>query len=323
MNAVGIALAVFILVGLTSWVFFDAVDRGKKHAWLWALAVIATVPTGIGPFIVAAVYFFNRNSGVRREVAEGAALRLYLVVATFCTLVLAVVGASTALGIFLAHLVPDNLGVDTYRAPLASAISAGIVGTVLWWGHWRTLNRRVGVCADDGSFRAMFSLRRTELLTAMFLLGAAAALAALVLLEGAVSALIHAQMLGATAHWLPAVAPLIFAGGAALYHYTFYRRAAQSTLAARFHSMPSPPLVNVPQAPQRTAPDGQLTGYVAPTETATVAATPPAAEAAPPPPPIPEPPTPAVPSAGWYPQPDGSMRYWTGKAWTAQVLQPH
>jgi len=320
MNAVGIALLIFIVVGVAAWVFFDATDRGKKYAWLWALAVFVTGWTGIVPLILVALYFGTRNTGHRREVAQGGAVRLYLIVAAFCSLVLAVVGASTALGIYLAHLVPNTLGEVGYRASLASAISAGIVGAVLWWGHWRTLNRRVTACADDGAFRAMFSLRRTELLSVMFLFGAAAALAALVILEGAVSALIHAEVTGATAHWLPAVAPLMFAGLASWYHYAVYRGDAQSTLGARFHSIPPPPSVELPGDPPPAASAVWPTQSSAPAQTVWQAAPPPASLPIPPPP---EPSPQVVIPAGWYPQPDGSMHYWSGKAWTDQVLQPH
>jgi len=320
MTAVSIALLIFIVVGATAWVFFDATDRGKKYAWLWALAVFVTGWTGIVPLILLALYFGTRNTGLRREVAQGGAVRLYLIVAAFCSLVLAVVGASIALGIYLAHLVPNTLGEYSYRASLASAISAGIVGAILWWGHWRTLNRRLTACADDSAFRAMFSLRRTELLGAVFLFGAAAALAALVLLEGAVSALIHAEVTGATANWLPAVAPLMFAGFASWYHYAVYRGDAQSTLGARFHSIPPPPLVEPPEEPPPPASAVWPTQSGAPAQTIWQAAPPPASSTIQPPPETS--PQVFIP-AGWYPQPDGTMHYWTGKAWTDQVLQPH
>lgn len=247
MQALLFVLAV-IPVALAGWVYFDAVDRGIRFGWLWALVVLLLVPPLVG-FLVLLAYLVARSSLSRLEVAQGAPLRLYLVDTTFSALVLTVAGAATAVGTALAYAVSDALSSDDFRDITASAISALVVGAIVWWPHWTALTRRASALEDDAQFRSLWSLRRTEVLTAVFAFGSVAVVAALYLLGGAITALFHTSY-GAAVGWLPSLGVLVATGSAAWYHVEVYRRDSAGPLQARFARLPVPTRAAAPPAPR-------------------------------------------------------------------------
>jgi len=253
-----------LVVAVAAWIFFDATDRGKKYAWLWALGFLLLLVTFVGSAILLIVYFAQRNSGRRQEVAEGAALRLYLIDATFTSLVLMVAGAGTAMAAGLLYAVSDHLSNSDFRDLAASALSAFIIGAAVWWPHWRAVSKRLDHLDDDAEFRALYVLRSAEILMATFVFGIVALGNALVVLGGGISALFHTTHANA-AWWLPELGVVVATGLAAWYHADAFRRGSKSQPGRRFQTIPAPrliepksgPPVTYPPAPQAYAPAPQ------------------------------------------------------------------
>jgi Domain of unknown function (DUF5671)/zinc-ribbon domain len=241
MTALGFVFPL-IVVGVAAWVFFDATDRGKKSPWMWALGALILVPTVFGGIILLIIYFTQRNNGRRVEVAPGAAVRLYLTDVTFTSVVLLVSGAATAMAAALAYAVSDSFSSNDFRNLAASALSAFIIGALVWWPHWKVLDRKLHDIEDDQEFRALYALRRTEVLVVTFVFGFVAVLSGLWLLGGAISALLHSSF-GSSIDWLPQLGVVIAAGLGAAYHAIFYRRAAGTPLQSRYDAIAPPPFI--------------------------------------------------------------------------------
>ena len=240
-------------VAVAAWIFFDATDRGKKYAWLWALGFLVLLVTLVGSAILLIVYFAQRNSGRRQVVAEGAALRLYLIDATFTALALMVAGAATAMAAGLLYAVSDHLSNSDFRDLAASALSAFIVGAAVWLPHWRAVAKRLDHLDDDAEFRALYVLRTAETLVATFVFGIVALGNALVVLGGGISALFHTTHANA-AWWLPELGIVIATGLAAWFHADAFRRGSKSHLGLRFQAIPAPRLIEPKSVPPVTSP---------------------------------------------------------------------
>lgn len=246
-----------LYVAIAAWVYFDAVEHGRRYAAGWGLLLLALGWLFLLPVLI---YFLVRNSGRHVEPAKGAATRQYLVTASFGALVLTVTGASWAIG---AAVAPSNFSTTSdYRDALASAIAACVVGSILWISHWKIMNRRVATRERDDEFRAIYALRVTEVLTAAFVLGFVTVTSGLLLLGGAVSAAAQASY-AASANWLPALGPFLVSGAAAAYHVQFHRAQSRTALAARFASIPAP----LPIEPPRYAAAGYAPAPVPPPRT--------------------------------------------------------
>lgn len=235
---------------LASWVYFDATDRGKRYPIIWALAVLflgwALIPE--------VIYLAVRNEGRRLEVADHVGVRQYLVTTSFTSMALSVAGASTALAAALVWSVSDQLSTNDFRDLLASSLAALIIGAALWWPHWNRMDRQLRGEMPDREFRSLYGLRRTQLLTSIFLFGGIAVLTTLWVLGGAFSALFHATYAGASG-WLPVLGPALFCGAAAAYHAAYYGNEEGSGQAQRFASIPSAQVIEpapLPAAPLPT-----------------------------------------------------------------------
>jgi hypothetical protein len=263
--------AAAVVVAIGAWIFFDATDRGRKYAWLWAVGFLLLAFTVLGAVLVLIIYFATRNSGTRHEVADGAALRLYLIVATFTSLALMVAGAAAAAAAGLLYAVSDHLSNNDFRDLAASALAAFIVGAAVWWPHWRAVGGRLGTLAGDDEFRASYVVRHAEILMAIFVFGVVAVGNALVVLGGGIAALFHTTHADA-AWWLPELGVVIVTGAAAWYHVEVLRRAGDSSLGRRFRGIPAPPPIEsrppavaaYPSAPQGYPPTAQAYAPMAP-----------------------------------------------------------
>ena len=234
---------------LASWVYFDATERGERYPWVWALVVLFLGWTLI-PWII---YLVDRNQSDHLEVADRAGLRQYLVTTSFTSMALTVAGASTALSAALVWAVPNQLSTTVFRDLLGSSMAAALIGAIIWLPHWRWLKRQLDAGIPDREFRALYALRRAELLTSAFLFGGVAAVTSLWVLGGAFSAVFHATYAGA-AGWLPALGPALFCSGAAAYHAWYYRAAEASEQRQRFDRVPAPRLIHRAQRVTPTAP---------------------------------------------------------------------
>ncbi|MDE3087160.1 MAG: zinc ribbon domain-containing protein [Acidobacteriota bacterium] len=235
-------LVVAVVVALTAWIFFDATERGKKAPWLWALGFLLSIGTVVGWAVVLIAYAANRNEGHRVEVARGSALRLYFAVTSFSSFFLMVTGAATAVTAALAYAVSTSYSSSDFRDLAASAVSAFVVGAVVWVPHWRAMRRRLAGSQEDADFRALFVLRRTETLTAAFVFGVVAMASALVTMGGGISALFHAWQADKTI-WLPPLGVLLASGLASLFSAVAYRRTRGSEAEARYLAVPAPKVV--------------------------------------------------------------------------------
>lgn len=226
---------------LASWVYFDATERGKRYPWIWALLVLFFGWS----LLPEVVYLAVRNQGARLEMAEHVGVRQYLVTTSFTTMALTVAGASTAMASALVWAVSDQLSSNDLRDLLASSLAALVIGAALWVPHWSRIGHQLEGEMPDREFRSLYGLRRTELLTSIFLFGGIAALTALWVLGGALSALLQATYAGATG-WLPVLGPALFCGAAAAYHAAYYRRFEGSEQARRFASLGPAALIQPP-----------------------------------------------------------------------------
>jgi hypothetical protein len=251
---------------LASWVYFDATERGKPWAFLWGLAVLLLGWTLI-PLIV---YLSVRNQPPRFEVADQVAVRQYLVTTALTSIALTVAGGATALAAALVWAVSKGYSTNDFRDLLASSLAAALVGAAIWVPHWQWLARRLDGELPDAEFRALYALRRSEVLTATFLFGGLAALTTLWVLGGALSALLQASYAAATL-WLPFLGPALACATAATYHARYYLRMESSEQRRRFERLPAPSIISPPlrPVPWTTAPRGAV--WVGPQPPATPA----------------------------------------------------
>jgi hypothetical protein len=238
-----------LVFALASWVYFDATERGKPWAFAWGLAVLLLGWT----LIPVVVYFSVRNQPPRLEVADKVAVRQYLVTTALTSMALTVAGAATAVAAALVWAVSRGYSTNSFRDLLASSLAAALVGAAIWVPHWQWLARRLDGQHPDAEFRALYALRRRELLTATFLFGGLAALTTLWVLGGALSALLQASYAAATV-WLPVLGPALACAAAAAYHARYYLRVEASEPRRRFDSLPAPGIIPLPSRPVPWAP---------------------------------------------------------------------
>jgi hypothetical protein len=159
------------------------------------------------------------------------------------------------------------LSSNDFRDLLASSLAAALVGATIWVPHWQWLARRLDGDLPDGEFRALYAVRRRELLTVTFLLGGLAALTTLWVLGGALSAALQATYAAATV-WLPLLGPALACAAAAAYHGRYYLKVEASEQSQRFERLPAPRIIPRPArpGPWTAAPKGPA--WIAPQPTA-------------------------------------------------------
>ena len=244
MGVLGVFGLGFICVAIGAWMYFDAADRGYRYPWIWALAFLVPIAS-VGGVVISVVLFIvyvaTRKSRPHLVLAPAPALRLYLVTTCLAALTLAVSGAST--GIWALLSVATGWSSVGYRNLLAASLSAAIVGFVVWIIHWVAIGRYVANLDADDTFRAMYRLRRLEILTAGFVFGGVTAAAALVFFCMAVGAIVGASW-GAAHWWVPLIGPFIAAGAAAMFHGATFRGELHTALDERWRSLPPPAMVD-------------------------------------------------------------------------------
>jgi hypothetical protein len=209
------------------------------------------------------VYLAVRNQGTHLEVADHVGARQYLVTTSFTSMALTVAGASTALASALVWAVSDGLSTNDFRDLLASSLAALIIGALIWLPHWKGMEHLLTGEMTDSEFRALYGLRRTQLLTSIFVFGGVAVLTGLWVLGGAFSALFQATYAGATG-WLPVLGPALFCAAAAGYHGVYYRNVEGSGLAQRFAVIPAAKVIEPapPRVSRWVAPHGGMGGQL-------------------------------------------------------------
>jgi hypothetical protein len=245
---------VILWLALSTWVYFDATERGKPSI-VWAGGVFLLPWLGV---IVLILYLIFRDTGQRVEVPPGAGRRQYLYIVSFAGLATLMVGLVLLLTTTIVRAMSEGaIDDDGYRQALASSIAAIIVGLLVWATHWFRAERRLASLPDDQEFRAAFYLHRAYIYTVFGLSWIIMFIAGLWLLGGGLANAFGVEDVEPEG-WVPALGPALIALLVIAFHYlASFETLQYKEFLARFETVPPPPMIGVtpatPASPAATA----------------------------------------------------------------------